>query len=256
MTSDNYPIPADNIRFPEAITIRHGDARILSRFFIAADNMARSLGVELKFRNDFQALMRVNEAETAKGTWYRMFGVFDPDASLDLGPQTGFWLAGENEAGEIVATCCGRIFDWRNTNLAREIRLAFYGGRDVGQQCLVTAPLATDITGIVYYAVGVWVAPHLRGSGLSSLLPHAARAYAATRWPIECAFNLTQLKTLAKTDPSRYGYSDVSYSVKFPDYPTGCVEAAICRLRQDDMYADFARFAADWRDYVRLKQAA
>src|ERR1700730_6569052 len=98
MTGDsNFPIPADNIRPPDAITIKHGPARVLSQFYIAADNMARALGVSLKFRSDFHSLMRINQAETARGTWYKMHAVFDPNVAIDLTPENSFWIAAEND---------------------------------------------------------------------------------------------------------------------------------------------------------------
>jgi hypothetical protein len=253
MIETNFPVPADNIRFPDAITIRHGSAPVLSRLFVAADNMAQALGIKLKFRNDFGALMRLNEAEVVKGTWYKMTYVFDYRVSTDLGPANAFWIAAEDRAGEIVATTCGRVYDWKNTTLADEVRLMYYGGRDFGQKCIVTAPLAAKITGCVYYAGGVWVAPAHRGTGLSSLLPHVARAYAASRWPLDCAMNLIDVKVIDKV-PSRYGYSEVSCSVWFPGSPLGDLEDAVCRLTADEIYSDFARFSTDWRDYVRVAQ--
>ena len=256
ITDSSYPIPADDLRFPEAITIRHGEARVLSKLFVAADNMARSRGVELKFRNDFNALIALNEVETAKGTWYKMIDMFDPRLSLDLGPSNAFWIAAEDADGDIVATTCGRIYDWTGTTLADELRLMFYGGRDIGQKCTVTAPLASEITGCVYYAGGVWVRPTYRSTGLAILLPHVARAYAASRWPLDCAMNLINVKLLEKTPPSRYGYSEVSRSVSLPGSPLGDVEAAVCRLKIDEAHSDFAKFAADWQEYLRVRQAA
>jgi hypothetical protein len=256
IVESNFPIPRDNIRFPEAITIKHGPAPVLSRLFIAADNMAQALGVDLKFRNDFGALMEVNKAAVARGSWYKMIDIFDPDLSVDLGADNAFWISAENRKGEIVATVCGRVYDWRNTTLADQIRLMYFGGREVGQTCILTAPLAKEITGCVYYAGGVWVEPEYRGSGISSLLPHVARAYAAGRWPLDCAMNIINVKLVEKTHPSRYGYSEYSYSVRFPESPLGDVEYVICRLKSDEIYSDFARFAADWRAYIGVKRAA
>src|SRR5258708_39713454 len=123
MDGSNFPIPSDNIRFPEAITIRHGSAPALARLFIAADNMAQALGLDLKFRTDFAPLMRINEAETARGTWYKMIYVFDPRVSLDLDPANAFWIAAEDSSGAIVGTICGRVFNWADTTLADHARL-------------------------------------------------------------------------------------------------------------------------------------
>jgi GNAT superfamily N-acetyltransferase len=248
--------PRDNVRLPEAVVSRFGAAPILSRFFIAADNMARAVGIDLKFRTDFHALMRINALATERGSWYKMPDVFDPAVAVDLDASNSFWIAAENPAGEVVATTCGRIYDWTASSLGDQVRLAYYGGREVGQRCIVTAPLAAEITGHVYYAGGVWVAPEYRSAGLSSLLPHAARAYAIGRWPVSCAMNLTSVKLVEKGLPARYGYTEVSRSVFMPGSPLGDLELAVCRLKTVDMYADFLKFTADWRDYVRVKSAA
>jgi hypothetical protein len=256
-TQSTFLVPPDNIRLPDAITIKHGPARVLSRFYIAADNMAQALGVNLKFRSDFHALMRLNEAETARGTWYKMHPVFDPNASIDLKPENAFWIAAEDDAGEVVATQCGLVFDWTGSSLADEARLMFYGGRDLGQKCVVKTPLAKGVTGWVYYAGGGWVAPEYRGSGLSTLLPHIARAYAVGRWPLDCATALINVKNLVRMQPSKLGYTEYDHSIVYPDYPGGEVEAVVCRLKADEIYADFNRFAADWREYVsRIKRQA
>jgi hypothetical protein len=256
MEGSAFPIPKDNIRFPEAITIRHGPAPVLARLFIAADNMVRELGLELKFRTDFAPLMRLNEVETARGTWYKMIYVFDPRVAVDLDPGNAFWIAAEDASGEIVGVICGRVFHWPHTSLADQARLMWYGGRDLGQECIVTAPLASEITGCVYYAGGAWVAPPYRKSGLSTLLPHVARAYAASRWPLDCAMAAINVQMLAKTPPKRYGYNEFSHSMRFPKSPLGDTEYVVCRLKPDDIYIDFAKFAADWRDYVRETRAA
>jgi GNAT superfamily N-acetyltransferase len=248
--------PHDNVRLPEAITNRYGPLAVLSRLFIAADNMAKAVGIDLKFRNDFHSLIAVNEAEASKGSWYKMPDVFDPRVSVDLSPNNAFWIAAEDANGAVVATTCGRIFEWAESSLADEVRLLFYGGRELGQKCVVTAPLASEISGSVYYAGGVWVAPEYRSTGLSSLLPHVARGYAAGRWPINCAMNLTNVNLVEKGLPARYGYNEVSRSVFFPGSPLGDVEYAVCRLRSDDMYADFTKFAANWRDYVGVRRVA
>ena len=42
----------------------------------------------------------------------------------------------------------------------------------------------------------------------------------------------------------------------FPGSPLGDVEYVICRLKADEIYADFAKFAADWREYVKVKKPA
>jgi hypothetical protein len=65
--------------------------------------------------------------------------------------------------------------------------------------------------------------------------------------------NLIDVKIIDKV-PSRYGYSEVGRSLWFLGSPLGDLEDAVCRLKADEIYADFARFATDWREYVRVAQ--
>jgi len=198
----------------------------------------------------------MNEAEAARGTWYRMHAVFNPAVSVDLSRENAFWIAAENSAGEIVATTCGRIFDWRGSSLADEVRLMYYGGHEVGQECIVTAALAKEISGCVYYGGGGWVSPDHRGSALASLMTHVARAYAGGRWPVDCAMSLIGTYNIEKMQPWKLGYSEYEYKIAFPGYPHGDVESVVCRLKPDEIYADFDRFAVDWREYLRVKKKA
>ena len=116
-------VPENNLRLPDALTIKHGPARLLSRFVIEGDKAARRMGIELRLRYDFDELLYVNQQHTAKGSWVSIPGAFNPN-HVDLNSENAFWLAGENEDGEIVATWAARIYDWTGTNLAEQIRAA------------------------------------------------------------------------------------------------------------------------------------
>ena len=61
-------VPQNNLRLPDALTIRHGPARQLSRFVLAADKAARRKGVFLRIRHDFDELLYANRQYTARGT--------------------------------------------------------------------------------------------------------------------------------------------------------------------------------------------
>lgn len=249
-------LPRDNIRLPDAVDIRHGPAPILGRFFIAADNMAKQLGVTLKFRSDFNALARLNAEEIRRGTWYKLPDMFNPEVATNL--ENAFWIAGENERGEIVVTACGRVYDWEGTTLADEVRLMFFGGNEVGQVCEVTAPNAFEITGKVYYGGAIWIHPSHRRNGLSSLIAHVARAFAASRWPLDYAVGFVKREMVLKGLAATYGYSPehIMFAVKFPVSAIGPADMAVCSLAGDEIYRDLARFAADWRRYKEVMKDA
>ena len=44
-----YPniVPENNLRLPDALTIKHGPARLLSRFVLEGDKAARQMGLRL-----------------------------------------------------------------------------------------------------------------------------------------------------------------------------------------------------------------
>ena len=86
-----------------------------------------------------------------------MIDMFNPE-HVELNPENAFWVSGENEDGEIVATFGGRLYDWRGTNLAEQACAMFYG-EDRGQPCIVTAEAAYRISGIVVAGVAPGCGP-------------------------------------------------------------------------------------------------
>ena len=71
-------VPENNLRLPDALTIKHGPAPLIARFVLAADRAARDRGVSLRLRYDFDELVYLNRQETAKGNWYELPHMFDP----------------------------------------------------------------------------------------------------------------------------------------------------------------------------------
>ena len=100
-----YPnIVLDNdLRLPGALTIKHGPARLLSRFVLEGDKTARRQGIRLRLRHDFEELLYLNKQQTSLGNWFRLVNMFDPQCS-DLVPENSYWISGEDEHGDIVVT--------------------------------------------------------------------------------------------------------------------------------------------------------
>ena len=69
-----YPniVPENNLRLPDALTIKHGPAPLLSRFVLEGDRAARSMGIRLRLRHDFPELLYFNKERIAHGDWYRL----------------------------------------------------------------------------------------------------------------------------------------------------------------------------------------
>lgn len=231
-------VPPNNVRLPDALTVRQGSGPLIGRMVLEGDRAARGAGITLYHRDDFDELVRLNERETAQRNWRPIMGTFDP-AVTDLTPENAFWIAGENDAGEIVTTSAGRLYVWRDSTLADHAVEVFFG-RDEGQQCVLTAAEAKLITGVVFTAGTTWVRPDYRGRQLSQLMSRMARAFAMARWPLDWTMSFIQRPMADNGVAIGYGSKHLGYSVEFPETPYG--EIAISYTSGPEIYDDFGRF--------------
>jgi hypothetical protein len=236
-----YPniVPQDNLRLPDALTIKYGPAPLLARFVLEADKAAREAGLRLRLRHDFDQLNAINQQQVKSGNWYPLIDMFNPERT-DIWPENAFWLSGENELGEIVTTFATRIYYWPDTNLEEQAVAMLYG-RDEGQRCIITANAAKLISGVVMSSGAAWVRPDYRRRGLSQLLPRIAKAYAVSRWPIDWTFGfVTRILVEKGVASSSYGTGRFSYSVWFPDLPFG--ELVVAYTAVNEVYKDLAKY--------------
>ena len=86
-----YPniVPENNLRLPDALTIKHGPARLLARFVLEGDKSARQMGLRLRLRHDFGELVYLNKQEISRGNWFRLVNMFNPEYS-DVSPENAF----------------------------------------------------------------------------------------------------------------------------------------------------------------------
>jgi hypothetical protein len=233
-------VPENNLRLPDAITITQGPRRLLARFVLEGDKAARRMGLYLRVRHDFDALLALNRFEATRGNWYQLPYSFDPERTK-LGPENAFWISAENQAGEIVATWAARIHYWPESDLAEQARAVFYGV-DHGEPCIVTAPGARAITGFSVFGGCTWVRPDFRGKQLYRLLPRIAKAYAFGQWPLEWSFCFITRELVDRGLAVGYGQKNLSYSIFYPQSPWGDVEFAVAYTSAEDTYAEFADF--------------
>ena len=73
-----YPniVPENDLRLPDALTVKHGPARLLSRFVLEGDKAARGMGLRLRLRHDFGELLYLNEREVAHGNWFKLVNMY------------------------------------------------------------------------------------------------------------------------------------------------------------------------------------
>ncbi|HXP03858.1 MAG TPA: hypothetical protein VN808_07040 [Stellaceae bacterium] len=241
-----YPniVPENNLRLPDALTIKHGPAPLLSRYVMEGDIAVRDRGVRLRLCHDFEELLYVNKQHHAPGDWYRLPDLFNHEYSA-LTPENAYWLSGEDEHGEVVLTWAARYYYWPESTLELEARSMFYAGREQGRACHVTAADAKLITGGVLYAGSGWVRPDFRGRELMRIVPTLGRAYAIARWPVDWGISLVTRPLIDKGLAAGYGYKHVSYSITYPGSPWGDIEFAVVSVTPNECYEDFTSFLAD-----------
>jgi GNAT superfamily N-acetyltransferase len=237
-----YPniVPENNLRLPDALTIKHGPREPIVSVVLRGDRAARDQGIRLRLRHDFDGLLALTRFETARRNWYRVADYFNPELN-DLTPENSYWISGENQSGEIVTTVAARVYHWPSSSLADEARSMFYAGRDSGRACAVTTPAASEINGVVLCSGAMWVRPDYRRMGFSHLMPRVSRAYAAARWPLDWAFIFVMPGT-PEALVRGYGYRDVTASISFPGSPWGDLDFRLARLSRRQIYDDLEGF--------------
>jgi hypothetical protein len=243
-----YPAPAQGrLRLPDQITVEYGPIERLGRYFLQLDKAAAARGLSLSLHSDFAALARVNAAN--RQSWSALTPLFDHRWG-GIGPENGFWIAGHDAKGEIVATQAARLYPWLDRTLESELtslRL-FYAEpmrqKQPQERCLVTAPCARTIRGRVVFSGSTWVRPDYRGRGLASILPRISRAYAFTRWYSDITMSMVRRNLVEGGLVGRYGYSRVEYSVNWLGSAKGDLELAVVWMDRAELLNDIERFMA------------
>lgn len=234
----------NNLRLPDALTVTYGPAPLLARFVLAGDRAVRQWGIHLRIRHDFEALDYVNKQAVADGNWLPMPMMFNPRYS-DLRPDNSYWLSGESDSGEIVLTGAFRVFEWTQTSLVDEAGRYFCDAQGRPHRCVVTAPAAPEIKGVVFWGGSLWIRPDYRRRHLSEIVGRLGRAFAAATWPVDWMMCLVMPPLADKGVAYGYGYKHLSRSIFFPGSYLGDLEMIVAYLSIDEAYADFAEFLGD-----------
>jgi len=231
-------VPQNNVRLPDALTVRHGSGPLIGRLILEGDRVAREAGIHLRLRHDFDELVYLNRTEVARGNWRPIMDTYNPEKA-DISAENGFWIAGENDAGEIVTTAAARIYDWPDTTL-EDHAVAMFFGRDEGQRCVITTPAAKLISGVVFSGGTIWVRPDYRGRTLSHLLPRMSRAYSLSRWPLDWLIGYVQRAHVDKGIATGYGSRHLGFSIYYPDTSYG--EIVLAYSSGQEAYDDMGIF--------------
>lgn len=243
-----YPniVPPDNLRLPDALTIKHGPAPLLARFVLRGDRAARDMGVRLRIRNDFDELVYFNKQEVAKGTWFPLINMFHPDYT-DLAPENAFWLSGEDEGGNTVLTWAARVFYWPDSSLREHAGLFLCGKKNRPYPCHATAQAEaamSQIRGVVFWGGSLWIHPAFRHQKLSPIAGRLGRAFAVARWPLDWIMCFVQPAIVSSGIAAGYGYRHMTRGIFFPGSVYGNLEVFVVSLSAAESYQDFAEFMA------------
>ncbi len=234
-----------------AITINHGPAELLGRFFLKADEALQARGITLSF-GTFDELVATNAANT--DTWHPLIPLFNPKNG-PLTPDKSLCLLGRDAAGDVVATQAARLYEWPNTSFfyeAESLRL-FYAdparSKQANEKCVVTAPSTKFVSGNVVFSGGGWYRRDYRKLSLSVILPRISRALAYARWNSDYTISIMAEKVIKGGMAERCGYTNVDWDLLWTDSPVGAnVRCGFVWMERQQLLKDLAETLARFDD--------
>jgi len=220
------------VRLPDQISVEFGPADLLGPAFLLLDRTMRERGVYLSISHDLEDLAAVNRAN--RQDWYPLLPMFDPAAG-GITPETGFWVCGVNEQGEVVMAHACRLYSWPNGSLfdAFDSMKFFYPRpeeqKNPGELCLIDNPALRAVSGRVCYSGAMWVRSDYRGLSLATISPRVTRAYALTRWAPDFLMGMVKTSDLKKGAGAKqtYGWPNVEGGVRWRGSSEGSAEMEI-----------------------------
>jgi len=218
----------------------HGPGKVLARFVQRVEEAAADAGVHFSFEHDFRGLLEANKYTRKTGA--TLTSNFNPECGFD--GHDGWWVAGRDEAGELVATIAARVYDWRRTTLAAELESFRFLYPDVdayklpNEKCEVSASFATKISGRVFYGGGAWVRTDMRGKGLSAIMPRLSKAYGLARYNFDWAVAIVEPILVRKGVAKRYGFNNLEFGVHYTGTRFGDHDCALCWISRDEFIDD------------------
>lgn len=241
------------IRLPDAVTVQDGPVEDIARFLLLADKTARDRGVRLRVRRDIDALMDLNRREVAKGNWYPLFPIFDPNQSA-VDADNFYWISGTNDSGETVVAQAGRLLYWDEADVATQIARLLYPNALHHPPILLEDGNLQGVSGTVCFSGSTWFHPDYRRLGLSRILPRVSRVFAFSQWTTDWTISVIKRELIELNIAAAYGYSDVQLGIHAPGHPLGDLDIGLVRMPRSELLADVQRFVAE-RLAVRLEVA-
>src|SRR5262245_8847170 len=236
--------PANASPLIAKLTINHGPAELLGRFFLHAEAAARARGVTLAFA-DIGELIEVNAQN--RNSWLPLFPTYDIRCNT-LGSDDAFCILGRDHDGKVVATHAGRLFNLEFSNfhdLAQSLQLMYADpdrSKRAGETCEVTAKSAQSIAGRVVFSGAAWYHPDYRGKQLSRIVPILSRAYAFAHWNADYLVAMMSEGVVRGGMTERTGYTNIDWDIRVTNSPLGNVRFAFMWMEARQLLQDVARF--------------
>lgn len=164
-----------------------------AQFVSRINEIARSKGIHLYTGTDFTEYAELVAKYRPDGP---LGAPFDPTLH-DLNQNNSFWIAGQDEAGNLVHTQAVRLIDIKQQKLSDYLAENFRdfppGGvpLDMDASNYQAGPGATRISGRLAYHGEVWLKPgesSYRGTGIAAVLGRYAQAMAMMAWSPDYVF--------------------------------------------------------------------
>src|SRR6185503_18827246 len=231
------------------ITVEHGPADLLGRFFLKADTAARQRGVTLSF-GTFEELLQINGQN--RDSWKPLTTIYDfRTCPRGLAPDRALCILGRDERGKVVATHAARVFEITDENTLYDVAVSlrlFYDDpekmKNPGERCEVTAGIAKSIRGKLLVNGAVWYHPAYRKRDMARIIPRIARAYAYTRWKIDHSMGIVIESADNTRIIDRLGYPYREWDLKLINSSMGNGRCCLAWMHADQLLSDLDSWLA------------
>lgn len=239
--------PAPQPHLITDITVEHGPADLLGRFFLKADTAARRRGVTLSF-GTYAELVEANKKNST--SWKKIISMYDPRyCPQGLATDRAFCILGRDSSGEVVSTHAARFYDVDEGDTLHDVATSsrmFYDDPETmklpGERCEVSASIARSIRGRVLINGAVWFHPTYRKRELASIIPRAARAFAFTRWKIDYSMGLVVEAATNGGVIDSLGYPHREWELRLFNSTSGNVRCCLAWMSADELVGDLERW--------------
>ena len=227
----------------------HGPAHLIGRVFLKSEQALRERGITLSFAS-FEELAAVNRHN--RDTWRPLLPIFDPVYS-DLNEANSYCLVGRNSGGQVVATQCGRLYDWRHTDFfeeAKTMRLFYPDSMRparLTESAVITAKRTRCISGQVVFSGGGWYRPDFRKRNLGAILSRVSRALAYTRWKTDVTVTIMAEGVFNGGLGLRAGYTNFDWALDLNNFAVGTVRTAVLWMPRAQMLEDLSWFLDEFQ---------